>query len=297
MMFKFSCTALGAMAVAVLLAAPAPAQMLEDEAGPELHFQHGQIDLEDGLAQLQLSPEFGYLDAEQTEQVIVAWGNPPGIKTLGMIAPSDLNPLSPEGWGVLIQYEEDGYVSDKDAETIDFDKLLVQMKEDNQAANKERRKAGYTGLELVGWAEPPHYDPESHKLYWAKNLHADDAEGNSLNYNIRVLGRRGVLVLNAVAPMEMLPMVREDMQAVLGQVEFNPGHRYSDFVPGTDKVAAYGLAALVGGTLAAKAGFFKVLLAGLLAAKKLVLVGVAAIGAFLSKLFGGRRKQGQDAAA
>src|SRR2546426_2131137 len=34
----------------------------------------------------------------------------------------------------------------------------------------------------------------------------------------------------------------------------NEGHRYADFVPGTDKVAEYGIAALIAGGVAAKAG-------------------------------------------
>lgn len=37
-------------------------------------------------------------------------------------------------------------------------------------ANAERAKAGYPTVELVGWAEPPHYDSTAHKLYWAKDL-------------------------------------------------------------------------------------------------------------------------------
>ena len=75
---------------------------------------------------------------------------------------------------------------------------------------------------------------------------------------------------------------------MLDAVEFNEGHRYADYLPGKDKAAAYGLAGLILGATAAKAGFFKVLLAGILAFKKVIIAGVIALGLFLKRLFGGK---------
>jgi len=149
-------------------------------------------------------------------------------------------------------------------------------------------------VELVGWAEPPHYDSLAHKLYWAKDLKFTDDSAHTLNYSVRVLGRRGVLVLNAVSSMDQLEPVRRDMTKVIGFVEFSGGHRYADFIPGTDKVAEYGIAALIAGGLAAKAGLFKVLLGALIALKKAIALGLVAAAAFLRKLF---RRKPADAAA
>jgi uncharacterized membrane-anchored protein len=267
-------------------AAPRQTGVTPEEFNAKLQYQQGKIELGSGLATLDLGPERRYLDPEQTEKVLVAWGNPPGSKTLGMILPADAGPLSKEGWGVVVTYEEDGYVDDKGAEKIDYSKLLEEMKEGTSKANEERSKQGYEPIQLVGWAEPPHYDKANHKLYWAKDLKFGSAPDHTLNYNIRVLGRRGVLVLNAVSGMDQIGAIRQSMQALLPEVEFNQGHRYTDFIPGKDKVAEYGIGALVVGTLAAKAGLFKVILAGLLAFKKAILVGIAAIGAYLRKLFG-----------
>lgn len=161
---------------------------------------------------------------------------------------------------------------------------LRTMQHATRDANPERAKAGYATVELVGWAEAPRYDSVAHKLYWAKDLKFTDDSAHTLNYNIRVLGRRGVLVLNAVA----------SMAKVIGFVEFNGGHRYADFIPGTDKVAEYGIAALIAGGLAAKAGLFKVLLGALIALKKFIALGLVAAAAFLRKLFG---RKPADAAA
>ena len=100
-----------------------------------------------------------------------------------------------------------------------------------------------------------------------------------------------MLVLNAVAEMDQLEQIKGAMSQVMGFVEFTDGHRYADFVPGTDKVATYGIAALIAGGVAAKAGLFKVLLAGLIGLKKLLVVALAAVAAFFRKLMG-RKKAG-----
>jgi uncharacterized membrane-anchored protein len=241
---------------------------------------------------LTLPERFRYVSPAQTGEILAAWGNPPGQKTLGMIVPAGTSPLTPEGWGVIITYDADGYVKDDDAATIDYDKLLRDMQEATREENKDREKGGYSTFELAGWAEPPHYDPASHKLFWAKELRSD--QGSTLNYNIRVLGRKGVLVLNAVAAMDQIESVRRDMTQVLSFAEFNPGNRYADFTPGADHVAEYGIAALVAGGIAAKAGLFKGLIALLIAGKKLLVVAVVAIGAWLRKIFG---KKTEPAAA
>ena len=163
-----------------------------------------------------------------------------------MIFPSEYTPFDDNGWAVTIQYEEDGYVSDKDAEEIKYDELLESMKKSVREDNGERVKNGYEAIELVGWAVPPYYDKQSRKLHWARELKFGDSnETNTLNYNIRVLGRKGVLVLNFVAGMDQLEEIRTSMDTVMELANFNAGYRYEDFNPKLDKVAAYGIGALV----------------------------------------------------
>jgi uncharacterized membrane-anchored protein len=257
----------------------------------QLQYQTGRVTVRNGLATLELPADFRYLDARQAAMVLQAWGNPPGSRTLGMLLPSGHSVFAREAWAVVITYDEDGYVKDDDAAKIDYGDLLKKMQQGIRDENDERKRAGYPTVELVGWAEPPRYDSASHKLYWAKNLRFGDDTAHMLNYNIRVLGRRGVLVLNAVAEMDQLEQIKGAMSQVMGFVEFTDGHRYADFVPGTDKVAKYGIAALIAGGVAAKAGLFKVLLAALIGLKKLLVVALAAMAAFFRKLMG-RKKAG-----
>ncbi|PUA27941.1 MAG: hypothetical protein B0W54_15645 [Cellvibrio sp. 79] len=275
-----------------LSAQEAPAAATEPQISAEeflqsLKPQSGNITLPNKVATIQLKEGFQYLSPESTEKLLVdAWGNPPGNETLGMIIPVSVSPLAENGWGVVITYDEDGYVSDEDADSIDYSELLGDMKEESVAVNEERKKQGYGSMLLVGWAEPPHYDKNTHKYYWAKEFSTDNAEENSLNYNIRILGRKGVLVLNAVAGMNQISTVKAQMPELLAVTEFTDGNRYQDFNAETDHVAEYGLAALVAGGVAAKMGFFAKIAAFFIAFKKFIIIGAVALFGLIGKLLG-----------
>ncbi len=253
-----------------------------------LHFQQGTIVLPGKIATLQLPANFRYLPPEDASRLLAAWGNPPDAKTLGMIVPSEPSVMSNGGWAVVVTYDKDGHIKDDDADSINYDKLLKEMQESIAEGNAERKKQGYAGMELRGWAERPSYDKASHKMYWAKQIRFDDSPQDTLNYNVRVLGREGVLVLNAVADAGQIEQIKTDMRTVTGFTDFTDGNRYADFDSKTDKVAEYGLAALVAGGVAAKLGLFGKLFALLLAFKKIIFVAVAAVGAGIFKHFKGK---------
>lgn len=276
----------------------APAKITAEEFLSSLKFKNGKIDLPNGIAALDLPPSFRYLNPEDSTRVLVdAWGNPPGGTTLGMIFPADVSPLDQNSWGIIITYDEDGHVSDEDANTIKYDELLKDMQSSMEEANAERKKQGYEPVSLLGWAETPSYDKASHKLYWAKELAFGDAQQHTLNYNIRVLGRQGVLVLNAVAGMDNIALIKSEMPKVLAATNFKAGNDYADFNNSTDKVAGYGIAALVAGGVAAKMGFFAKIFALLLAFKKLIIIGVIALGVGIKKFLGMKKKEEKPEAA
>jgi uncharacterized membrane-anchored protein len=161
--------------------------------------------------------------------------------------------------------------------------------------NGEREKGGFGTLEIIGWAAHPSYDRARHELLWAKELQFSDTPARTLNYDLRVLGRKGVLSMNAVAAMAQLPAVERGMNALSAAVRFTDGKRYEDFDSKFDEVAAFGIGGLIAGQLALKAGLFKGLIALLIAGKKAVLVGLAAIGAFFAKRF--KRKKAEQPSA
>jgi uncharacterized membrane-anchored protein len=273
-----------------VLAEDGKQRMTREQFEASLKYQHGEVALPNGIATLKIPDSFRYLGPQDAQRILEdAWGNPHGGDTLGMLFPSDVSPLDAHGWGVVITYDEDGHVSDEDADSIDYDKLMKDMQEATNAANAERAKQGQEPVELVGWAARPYYDKAAKKLHWAKELRVPNAREHTLNYNIRILGRKGVLVLNAVAGMSQLATIQTRMQDVLAFTEFAPGYGYADFDSSIDKTAGYGLAALVAGGIAAKAGLFAKLFALLIAFKKVLIVAVLGVVAGVKKLLG--RKQ------
>jgi uncharacterized membrane-anchored protein len=267
--------------------APSVAEQHAQQVVSSLHWRDGEVAVPGTQARFKLGEGFRYLEAADARKVLEqVWGNPPDDSVLGMVVPKGRGVLDEHGWAVVVTYSDDGYVSDEDAAKIDYDDLLQEMKDGTKDENEARKDAGYGTVDLVGWATPPRYDATSKKLYWAKELKFDGAEHNTLNYDIRVLGRRGYLSLNAVAGMPELADVQAGMQQLLPMVEFDQGSRYADFDGSSDKVAAYGIAALIGGGIAAKAGLFAKLGVLLLGLKKLLIPLVLVVAASFKKVVG-----------
>ena len=274
---------------AVFAADPTPEQSARIAAVQKIAgaitYRQGETVIGDGLAKISVPEQFRFLDAKDASIVLSdIWGNPKGSSTLGALVPKGFDPLGDESWLVVITYDEDGYVKDNDAAKIDYAKMLTEMQESTRESSQQRVKEGYGSVDLIGWAKPPRYDATSHKLYWAKELKFGGEKENTLNYNIRMLGRRGVLVLNAVASMQQLAQVEAAAPAILTTVNFQDGHRYADYNASTDKTATYGLAALVAGGIAAKAGLFKGLWIAILAFKKVIILALIALAGSIKKI-------------
>ena len=278
-------------ALSLLRADNPPARPSKDELAAlasSLKWQTGTITLKNGLAKINLTDDFRFLDGAGARKVLHdIWGNPDDPRILGMIFPKEKGPLDRDGWGVTINYEEQGYVKDDDAEKTNYADLLKQLQDQVRQANPEREREGYPTAELIGWAAPPHYDKATHKLYWAKELKFSGEAGETLNYDIRILGRRGVLVLGAIASMEQFPEIETKTPELLGMIDFQAGNTYAEFDPKVDKVAEYGLAGLIaGGVLAgaAKLGLLKGLWVAVLALKKFLVIGAVALAAGFKKM-------------
>jgi len=251
-------------------------------------YQHGTIELKGGIGRVTIPAGFKYLDEKQSEHVLVdLWRNPKSDDlTLGLILPEKQGILDDSGYVFNIQYDSIGYVKDKDADDINYDDLLKEMQKETIDENKERVSQGYDSITIVGWAARPFYDKDKKILHWAKELKFGKAEVNTLNYNIRILGRKGVIILNAISTMPNLPLVQRDLDNVLGIVQFADGYKYKDFDEKVDKVALWTIGGLVAGKILAKVGF----LALILKFWKIIALSVAGFFAYFKKRLG-KKKQ------
>lgn len=272
---------------------PSDAEMMAkiDSLDKSFKWQTGKIELKSGLASINVPAGFRFLNIEQSRFVLEQlWGNPADESTLGMLFPLEIGPLDSNSFAFNLSFDEIGYVKDDDADKIDYADLLKTMQKESGEANPEREKAGFATINIIGWANPPFYDKNRKVLHWAKEIQFGDATENTLNYDVRVLGRKGVLSMNAVGGMSALPLVKQNIDGLVAGVEFGEGQKYFDFDPKLDEVAAYTIGGLVAGKVLAKAGIF-VLLAKF--AKPLMVLGA---GAFygLRKFFGRRRKEDEE---
>ncbi len=268
----------------------------------EVKPQTGDIPIVDARATLHLGEDYYFLGPEDSRRVLVdAWNNPPAVAdgVLGIVFAKGTTFADPDAWGAVVTFEKTGYVSDEDARTVDYAELMQRMQESQEAANESRKADGYPALHLVGWAQEPSYDPAAHSVVWAKALRSEGSARDGLNYDIRLLGRLGVLSLNMLSSMDQLARVRPAAAQLAQAATFDSGARYADYVPDVDEKAGYGIAGLVAGgaavAVAKKAGLVAIMLG---VGKKLIVflvAGVAGLFVALRKRFGDRSAE-DDAA-
>ena len=259
--------------------------------------------LGDKLAVVKLPKEFRFVEPERAIAFLKEQGSS-GEGVLGIIAPRK---DSPDMYFIVCRYEDCGYVTEDDADKINANDLLNTFKEANKEQNEERIAQKIQPYYVGGWAEKPRYDKASHQMIWAievKEVDSADAPADTINYNTRMLGRRGVLSMYLVVSPKELELGKQKVATLLQNVKFNKGQTYAEYVAGTDKAAGYGLAGLIlgGGAMAAAAKFgvfgalWKWGLGILLVLKKFIIIGIVGVVALVSKLFKGKGKGSEGSA-
>lgn len=188
-------------------------------------------------------------------------------------------------WFGILRFVNDGYV--KDDEKIDADALLAELKEQNKTLNERKREQGLPVLILDGWYFPPRYDAESKRLEWGTKLRNEKNQRITVNVTTKILGRSGYTSAILVSNPQTMEKDLLDFKQALQSFDYVPGEKYSEWKQG-DRVAAYGLGALVLGgatALAAKKGFFAVILGFLAASGKFIAVAVLGALAWLKSIF------------
>jgi uncharacterized membrane-anchored protein len=267
-----------------LVALRAPAQDPGD-AALKARFEQFQKTMKEGpttgqlgsVAKIEVPEGLAFTGKSGTTMFLELNQNIPSGQEIGLVAPADYS------WFVVFEYEASGHVKDDDKDALDADKLLETIRDGTEEGNKERKRRGWSTMEVVGWHKAPFYDPTTHNLTWS--IHGRSSNGDTINWSTRLLGRTGIVRVDLVADPANIEAAIPKLDELLKGFDYVAGQTYGEFKPG-DKIAEYGLAALVAGgagALAVKTG---------LIAKfwKLIVGAFVAVGAFIKKLFGFGKK-------
>ena len=245
-------------------------------------------------ATLKLPASHFFVPQAEGARVLRALGNVVNDASfVGLVVGTEPN----DGWIVVIRYIKEGYIKDDDAKNWNADELLNNLKDGAEEANKDRIARGFPEMQVIGWVQPPSYDAAAHRLVWsllAKDKGEPDNVAKSINYNTYALGRDGYFSLNLLSNSERIAGDKSVAHELLGDLAYNAGKRYADFSASTDRIAEYGLMALVGGVAAKKLGLFAIAIAFVLKFAKIIFVGAAVLGAGVVQFF--RRKPRSDSA-
>jgi uncharacterized membrane-anchored protein len=233
-----------------------------------------------GQAVLKLPAGMDYVPQPAAGRLMQALGNSADERLIGLIESS-----GDSQWLVIARYEPSGYIKDDDAKNWNVDDLFKSLKEGTEEANKRRTEMGFPPLEIVGWVQKPSYDAATHRLVWsmaARTPGEGEAE-QSVNYNTYALGREGYVSLNLITARASVERDKPVANTLLSALKFDDGKGYQDFNSSTDKVAEYGIAALVAGVAAKKLGLIAVILAFAAKFAKVLLLAGAGVVAVVAK--------------
>jgi uncharacterized membrane-anchored protein len=245
-------------------------------------------------ATLKLPAGYFFVPKAEGARVLRALGNVVNDSNfVGIVVGQHQN----DRWIVVIRYIKEGYIKDDDAKNWNADDLLKNISDGVEEANKDRAARGFPEMQVIGWVEPPGYDAITHRLVWSllsKDKDQPDNTPKNINYNTYALGRDGYFSLNLLSGSERIASEKAAAHELLADLSYNAGKRYEDFSATTDRIAEYGLAALIGGIAVKKLGLFALFIAVILKFAKVILIGVAVLGAGVMKFF--RRKPRGDSA-
>lgn len=251
---------------------------------PSFEYRQGPLTVQIGdMASVSIPKGQIYIDQTNVPAFMNASHNLPAGDELAVIANAEFS------WFAIYRFDSVGYVKDDEKDSLDADKILEQMRAATAEANETLKAKGWETLNITGWKTRPHYDSATNNLEWCVEASASTGEV-TLNHDIRLLGRRGVMKARLVSATNTYSADLLAFRELNRTFKYNTGNEYSAWVKG-DKVAEYGLGALIlggGVAAAAKMGLLKTLGKFMLAFWKLAIAGVLALWALLKRIFGSR---------
>ena len=205
---------------------PSPNNPVQWLSGPK------KVSLGD-TADINVPEGYQFLDEKGSRFFLGGMGNVAPKNLIGILETDSAK------WFAVLKYSDIGHVKDTDASQLDAAGMLKTVQ---RLINEANSKKGLTAIASADWELQPTYDPAQNKLEWAIRA-ATGGNTATVNYSVRLLGRRAVLEVIAIQPYQPdfdLAPLRE----IVKGISFKDGERYSDYHDG-DKLAKTSMAQLV----------------------------------------------------
>jgi len=163
-----------------------------------------------------------------------------------------------------------------DFKDLDSDQLLKSMKDNMPTANAKRAQAGKPTATNIKWFQKPAFDENNHAAYYSYAIDWSDGD-KTVQSAVLILGRAGYTKVTILVDAKNYS--RDNIIQSIDTFAYNKEQEYTAWKQG-DLVAAAGVAGLVAASAGGKAlvtaskGFWK-----------LILGGIAAVGAFVIGIF------------
>ena len=234
------------------------------------------------IAQITVPQGYRFAGQAGAIKLLELTQNPSSGHELGALVPNSKDD-SKDVWFVIFEFNETGYIKDDEKDKLDSAAILKSLQEGTEESNKVRKERGWQQFHVAGWNKPPFYNPRTNNLTWAirgvADALGDQPQGESINYSLRILGRRGTMNVDLVLAPRQVDAVVPEFENLMSGFSYVEGQKYAEFRAG-DKVAEYGLTALVVGGAAAA-----VVKSGLLAKFwKLIVLGFVALAGAIKKI-------------
>ncbi|HEY6442630.1 MAG TPA: DUF2167 domain-containing protein [Candidatus Acidoferrales bacterium] len=259
-----------------------PPICLAQATGSPINWQTGPVTGKLGeIAQIVVPKGYRFTDKAGAQKLLEITQNPSDGDELGALIP--VLDKGADIWFVVFEFDDSGYIRDNEKDNLDANAMLESIKKATEESNKAREQKGWPDFHVVEWSHAPYYDPLTHNLTWAilgESQVSGKPKEQAVNYSVRLLGKSGVMKADLVLEPQQVSATVPEFQGLLDGFSFTPGNTYAEWRSG-DKVAKYGLTALVVGgaaTAALKTGL-------LLKFWKLIVAAFLAFVAFLKRIY------------
>ena len=173
------------------------------------------------IAQIRIPEGYRFAGRDGVRRFMELTQNPVSGEELGVLV-SSAGP-DDQTWFVIFEFNPIGYVKDDEKGQLDADAILKSLRTGNERGNEERRKRGWSTLDLQGWSTPPRYDPVTNNLTWAIRASSEGSE--VINHSVRLLGRKGVMDADLVLGPSQVGAAVPEFDKLLTGFEFSTGNR------------------------------------------------------------------------